>query len=898
MSIQSSPSRAGTGPAPHDPALLDPARTGPNPPFRVLGPLEVRGPEPVVITARRQRIVLALLLLEGNRVVGLETMVHAVWGSSPPTTARAQVQTAVSALRRTLEQAGLGKRIRMQGLGYAIELAPGELDLHIFDDLVATGRIALREQSPAAARTAFRQALALWRGEPLSAIDSGALQAKLVQTFEKRFEALEECIDAELQLGLHHEVLGEVGALVSEYPLRERPAGQLMTALYRCGRQAEALATYRKVRQTFIDELGLEPSPALHRLELSILNGSADLDPRDIPQAAPHGAAMPVPRMLPARVPDFTGHRALLQRIGARLVGNAGATDPVRVAVITGCAGVGKSALAVEAAHELAPSFPDGQLYARIPRGATTRGHIADVLERFLRALGFNGSAVPDSLEGRAALYRSAIAERHLLIVVEDAVEESQLRALIPGTTTCQLIVTSRARLSGLAGATVFELDVPSVDDGVELLAAMAGRDRVAAEPSEAIELVELCDGLPLALRAAAARLSARPHWNFAQLTDRLRDENRRLDELSHQGMDVRAALGSAYNGLSAPAKLLFARLGGLPSADFAAWVAAPLLDLESGAATDVLESLADARLIDVLGGSGATARYRLRSLVRLYVHECLSAQAAEEFRAARRRMLGAWLSLADTAVLRLGGIPTGEHSDPTRWALDRPLVDAILADPSAWYDLERSALLKAVRQAAETDEIEHCWNLAVAVGALAESQRHYEDWRDSNVAALQATRHTENRLGEAALLYSLGSLDLCEHRWDQAAARLRVALDAFEQLGAERWTELTGIALDRLSRARDGAPQGAETTVAVRRGDPKRDGGAAAGTGTVWENSFQRRQFGLAASRNPEAAAGSGSGQRHNRQSAAERRAIARRAPRVTGSAPSRQRTDSPEER
>jgi DNA-binding SARP family transcriptional activator len=772
--------------------------------FRVLGLLEVQGSEPVAVTARRQQVVLALLLLNANQVVPLDHLINAVWGAAPPTTARAQVQTSVSVLRRSLAKAGLGERIRMRGLGYAIELGPAELDLQVFDALVARGRAACAAQRPDTARAAFRQALSLWRGEPLAGIDSGVVRAKLVRIAERRIEVLEECIDAELQLGLHHEVVGEVKALAAEYPLRERLAGQLMSALYRSGRQVEALAAYRAVRQTFVDELGLEPSPALQRLQQAILTGQADTgqgEPAPQPQPA-MAMAMPVPRMLPARVPDFTGHAAVLDALRRQLVGERGA-DAVRVAVITGCGGVGKSAVAIEAAHALAPEFPDGQLYARMCDGPGPDGNVSEVLERFLRALGFAGPAIPGDLEGRAALYRSAIAQRRLLIVVEDATDAAQIRALTPGTPTCRLIMTSRARLAALPGASVFEIDVLDTHDGVELLAAMVGRERVSAEPSEAIELVELCGGLPLALRVAAARLAARPHWIFAQITARLRDERQRLDELTHQGMDVRAALGRAYGRLLPTAKRLFGRLGMLETDTFATWVAAPLLDQDLHAAADVLETLVDARLVDVVGGTGATARYRLHELARLYARELLLQEPEHDRSAALRRVLGAWLGLADEACRRYGGDRILVQGEAARWPLTEPLVDALLTDPLAWYELERSALLATVRQAAGADAVEHCWNLAVAIGALARAQRRFDDWRDSHERALQATRQAQDRRGEAMILFSLGTLDLREHRFDKAAARLHLALGVFEQLGEDRWRQLILRSLAVLDRAR-----------------------------------------------------------------------------------------------
>ncbi|MEW2520844.1 AfsR/SARP family transcriptional regulator [Actinacidiphila alni] len=863
-----------------DPPAPGDAPSGAGIRFRVLGPLEVRGSQPMAVTARRQQIVLALLLLETGHGVGLETMVNAVWGGTPPATARSQVQTAVSALRQGMERAGLGKRIRMSGgLGYTMDLAPGELDLHVFDELAARGRLAAADGRPAAARTAFREALDLWNGDPLPEVDSPVVQTKLVRIAERRFEALEECLDAELRLGLHHEVLGEISALAAEFPLRERPAVQLMTALYRCGRQAEALSAYHRTRRTFIEELGLEPSPVLLRLEWAILNGSADLDlpEAEAPVTLDGTAPLPLPRMLPARLTDFTGHTEVLAELADSL---SGAAAPM--ALITGCAGVGKSALAIEAAHALAPAFADGQLYARLPAGAGQR-EVSDVLERFLRALGFTGTAVPESLDGRAALYRSALAERRMLVVVEDVADETLLRPLVPGAPTCGLLVTGRTRLSAPADAYTVDLAVPTIPEAVELLAAMTGRERVAAEPSEAIELAELCDGLPLALRAAAARLSARPHWSLGQLTARLRDERRRLDELSHQGQDVRAALRGTYDLLDAPAQRLFARLGGLPTAEFPAWTAAPLLDAAPAAAVDVLETLADARLVDLVGGSGVTARYRMGGLVRLHAAECLAALADEhDERTPRRRMLGAWLTLADEALLRQGGTPAAEQQHPTRWPMDLPVLRAVLSDTGEWYATERETLLAAVRQAGDIGETEACWQLAVSVGLLAAVQRAHDDWRTVGTDALRATRKAGDSLGEAAILYSLGTLDLRERRYEQATARLRGALGVFERLGAASWYEAAAVALGRLARETSQPADGR----APRPGRPAPATAPARTTGAA--TPATQRRYGLAASTGATPAT-----------PAAARAAARTPAPRQRPAAPfpTRRRTESVEE-
>jgi DNA-binding SARP family transcriptional activator len=735
----------------------------PAPGFRVLGLLQVHGREPVVVTARRQQVVLALLLLNGNRVVPLAALLDALWGATPPTTARAQVQTCVSALRRALAKAGLGERIRARGSGYCLDLAPGELDLHAFEALVARGRAARR---PEEARAAFREALALWRGEPLTGIDSGVVRAHQVRIAERRVEVLEDCLDAELELGLHREVVGEISVLTEEHPLRERFVLQLMTALHRCGRRVEALAAYRAVRRRFVDELGLEPGAALRELHQDILAGSGE---------AP-AAGRAVPRMLPARLPYFTGHERLLARLRRGLTDDG--PGAAALTVLTGRGGVGKSAVAAEAAHRAAPAFPDGVLYARL-----AEEDAADVLARFLHALGVPATEIPDEPAGRAALYRSVLTGRRVLTVLEDAAGLSRVTPFAADARGCGLLVTTHARVASLPGVAVEELDVLDGAEGVELLSALVGEDRVTAELSDAVELVELCGGLPLAVTGAATHVAARPGRTLAQAVARLRAEDDRLGRL---GADVRAAVGRGLDELPAPVRDLFARLALLPAGSWPGWSATALADLGPAEAADALEALVDARLVDVAG-----PRYRLAPLTRLLALELLAAQPLPARAAASRRLFGAWLHLADEARgVAAEGLP-------------RTPVPAGPGDPHTWYDREHTGLLAAVRQAADAGEPRYCAELALAVADLAGERGRHADWRESGETALRAVVPAGDRRAEAALERSLGELAVRESRFADAAGRLTRALTAGERAGGLSWDELVRQVLAGVDRAR-----------------------------------------------------------------------------------------------
>lgn len=754
--------------------------------FRVLGPLQVVNAH---ITASRQQIVLAMLLLEANHVVPVGRLIDAVWEDSPPLTAKSQIQICISTVRRALNAAGLSERIVTSPAGYQLKVADGELDLRAFDDLVGAGRAAVREHRLDAAAAAYRQAIALYHGPPLSGVQSRVVRAAAARLAERRLAAVEECLDVELRLGRHHETVDELMALVSEYPLRERLWRQLMTALYRAGRQAEALAAYRSARQASVDDLGLEPSEPLRNLERAILNGSVEPAPSsDLVPMSPVELSAPVPRMTPADIPDFTGHTELVNDLlGYMRDRGAGADrEAMPVVTITGRGGIGKTTLAVHLAHKLAADFPDGQLFVQLGGGRSHSTSVAQILDRFLRALGMAGSAIPEGLEARAAAFRSRIAGSRVLVVLDDVVDERQVQALLPGSPSCGVIMTSRRRLAGVPGSRLVEVGALDQRNALELLSSMVGPERVSAEPGEALRLVQLCDRLPLALRIAAARLIARPHWKIGQLTERLADESRRLDELAHGGLAVRASIALSYEGLSREAQCLLWRLGMLEAQDFQGWVAAPLLDLDLASATDTLDTLVDARLVDVVGGTGVSARYRLHDLVRVFARERLGAEdTASERISALKRLLGAWLFLADYGHRKLyGGDYTVIHSGAARWELPEHLVAQLLQDPLLWFEQERQAALAAISQASQAGAADYCWDLAITMVTLFETRGYLDDWRTTHETALLTAQQANDRRGEAAMLYSLGALNIAEQRFSEASARLTLALAVFEEVG------------------------------------------------------------------------------------------------------------------
>jgi DNA-binding SARP family transcriptional activator/predicted negative regulator of RcsB-dependent stress response len=813
--------------------------------FRVLGPMEIHGSNgPVSVAAQRQRVILMMILVEANRVVPVDRLIEAVWDESPPATAKGQVQICVSMLRKTFADAGLPDFITTSPSGYMCRIPDGELDLHAFEELTRTARKAFTEGQYAEAEERFGQALGLWRGTEFSTGNSRVLQGVEVRLLEQRVSAIEEWADVRLRLGLHHELVNDLSGLVAQFPLRERLRARLMLALYRSGRQAEALEVYRTGRRVLVDDLGIEPGEELRRLERSILAGDPELDvlgPAVLVAPVPAVPAAPVtPRLLPTDIPDFTGLDELVEQMRRHLLPGpeAGAVVGVSTVAVSGKAGVGKTTLATHVGHELAGEFPDGQLFVKLNGLAAQPVTASQALERFLRALGVPGKSVPEGLDERAEMYRQCVADRRILVVLDDAADEEQVRLLLPGSPTCAVIVTSRFRLTGLPGVTQVEVGVLENEHAMKMLVKIVGSARIYAELGESLDLISLCGGLPIALRIAAARLAARPHWTVAQFVERLANESQRLDELVHRGFGVRANLALTYEALTEPAKRLFRRLGMLETPDFSGCLAAPLLDTGVGAAEEVLDELIDAQFVDVdRAGQGGQLRYRLHDLIRAYSRERLVQDESQDSRAAAMaRLLGAWLFLTEEAHRReYGGDHTLVHGDAPRWPLPDRVLDRELADPIEWYESERFGITAAVRQAAGSGLHELCWDLALTAVTLFEARSYFDDWRTTHEIALAEARRAGNRRGEAAMLYSLGTLRLFEQRFEEAAQRLGPAERIFREIGHRHGQSLAlrNLAfLDRIQGRFDAAEARCEQALAGLREAGDRVGEAHALSG------------------------------------------------------------------
>ncbi|MER6196128.1 BTAD domain-containing putative transcriptional regulator [Streptomyces sp. NPDC001586] len=764
--------------------------------FRLLGPVEAwRGEGQLTIAGRKPRALLAALLLEHGQVVSAETLIDRVWGDSPPDSARTLVQTYVWVLRRAL-----GDVIESRPAGYRIRVAPAWTDRGRFAELAARGSAAAADGRYAEAAALFTQGLDLWRGPALGGIGD-ALGVAAAGLDEERLVVMEQRAQAQLDAGTPV-VVAELRALVAAHPTRERARKHLMLALHRAGRHAEALEVFAQGRQALADELGVEPGPDLQALHVSILRASGD--PTGHASAltvacgdeagCEHGdsvpASVPVPALLPPATADFTARARPLAELVRHLVGAGGDTASTRTAlpvcVISGTGGVGKSALAVEVAHRTAEAYPDGHLYADLS-GATTAATPEEVLARFLRAL---GRPVPDSLHERVDLFRTTLAGRRMLLVLDDAGSEAQVRPLLPGAASCAVLVTSRSRLPALTGAHRIELDVLGPAEAVALLARVAGAERVAAEPAAAECIARLCGHLPLALRTAGARLATRRHWTLRTLVERLSDEYRRLDELAVGDIAVRASVALSYEALDDGARRAFRLLGALGVPDFAPWLVTALLDTDPRTADDAVERLTDAHLLSVVsGGRGGGLRYRLHDLHRVYAAERAAAEDAPRLlRDAATRALGSWLWLIRRHA---AAAPSGELEMCAHYTTARAGAP-VAEDAAAWYESEAAALVAAVERAAALDLALPAREVALALGSSSFGvANRFEEWWRTHDAAIAATRRAGDRSGEAMLLAGLGQLRYSQDRYGEALAY-------FEQARAlvEKTDDLRGLAV------------------------------------------------------------------------------------------------------
>ncbi|WP_304944747.1 AfsR/SARP family transcriptional regulator [Streptacidiphilus sp. ASG 303] len=689
----------------------------PNLHFEVLGPLQAwRSSREVELGPPQQRALLAVLLRRAGRPTGLREAVEGVWGEDPPPNAVAAVRTYVSRLRRSLEP-DRRSRTAADTLvsvadGYALRLPPGAVDADRFEQDVSRAGRALAAGDAEGCHAAAAAALALWRAAPLPGLPGPSADAWRRRLEELRCTALELRLGAGIDLGRAQEAVAELADLVVEHPLRERFRALLMLALYRGGRQAEALAAYADARRLLVAELGVEPGPELGELHARILASDASLLRPAPPVAVSRGPgerpAAAVPAQLPADPADFTGREAMTRELEAVLRGGdggqggrggRGGDGGVRLCAVSGIGGVGKTTLAVHAGHRVRAEFPDGQLHVDLRGAGDGPADPEAVLGDFLTALGQDPDGVPEGLEQRARLYRSLLADRRVLVVLDNALDTAQVLPLLPGGPGCAVVVTSRARLTDLTGARHVDLDVLDPQEAVRLFAAIAGTERVEAEREAALDVVSACSFLPLAVRIVASRLAARRSWTVSVLAERLADEQRRLDELQTGRLGVEATFELGYRQLS-PALARAFRLLALPdSPDLSLASAAAVLGLQVQDAEDLAEALVDAGMLE----SPAPGRYRHHDLLRLFARRRSGrADTAGERDLASGRLLDFLFASVSAAsrLLEPGDVLT-DHLRPPQ-AQAAPLRDTEAA--RTWLRSEQATLFAVVSQRAGED--------------------------------------------------------------------------------------------------------------------------------------------------------------------------------------------------
>jgi YD repeat-containing protein len=727
--------------------------------FHILGPLEVWDDDgrPVAVGGPQQRAVLALLLTHAGRVVSAERLADHLWGERVPPRARSLVQGCIAGLRRSL-RTGAGGLLQTRAPGYVLRVPPDALDLGRFEELAgAADRAAAQGSTPELERAGalLREALALWRGPAYDGIPLEACRAEASRLEERRLSVLERRIDVDLRRGLHADLVAELRILVRDQPLRESLWAQLMTALHRAGRRADALDAYRTVREVLVAGLGVEPGATLRQLHQEILSDEIRSD-AERPAPAPAGPAPAVPAQLPAAVSAFTGREQHLKQLDELLGGDTGRPGVVAIGVVCGTAGVGKTALAVQWAHRVRRRFGDGQLYANL-RGYATAPALRpiDVLTGFLQALGVPGEQIPAEPEQAAALYRTLLAGRSMLVLLDNAQSSEQVRPLLPGGPGSVVVITSRDKLGGLVahdGAAHLSLDVLAPDEAEALLCRVLGSDRAAGEPAAVATLARMCAYLPLALRIAAANLTLHPGRSVAGYVEEL-GAGSRLGALAVDSDDVsavRAAFDLSYAGLAPPQRRLFRLLGLAPGADFTADDAAALAGTDRHTSGRLLARLAGAHLID----EHRTGRYTFHDLLRLYAAEQAREQDPPADRdAAIQRLYDSYLHRADAAadLLYPHMLRLPRESPPGPGHADHPAA-------RAWLEAERHNLVLAVASAARQGPRRAGWLLADVLRGHFHLARHTSDWLAVATDALAAARHDDDPHGQAAALHSLGT--------------------------------------------------------------------------------------------------------------------------------------------
>ncbi len=776
--------------------------------FRLLGTLVVSdGTRDISLSAPQQRVLLAALLLDAGRVVAVDDLAEVLWEGQPPAGARGAIHSAVQRLRSTLGPSGVDL-VQTRAPGYLIRVDDGELDIREFSALAARGPAAAAAGTWTQAASLLREALGLWRGEPLADVPSQLLRDRETPAIKDlRLQALVTRIDADLHLGRPGEVLAELRQLVAAHPLQEQFHTRLMLSLYRSGRQADALAAYQDVRRVLADELGIDPGPELRLLQQRILAADSELllaagtGPSEAASATISAAAQGrgdrsaatenvVPRQLPAATRHFTGRAEALKALtalAAEATGAVEASQATVISVIDGTAGIGKTTLALHFAHKVSGQFPDGQLYVNL-RGFDPAGPQmtpVEAIRLFLDALAVPAAKIPAGLDAQVGLYRSLLVGKRMLVLLDNAHDVDQVRPLLPAGPGCLVIITSRSQLTSLVateGASPLTLDVLTDAEARELLSRSLGQERVADDLGATGTLIQLCARLPLALSIAAARTSSQPGLSLAALTDGLRDARGRLDALDagHATANVRAVFSWSYNQLDPPAARLF-RLLGLPAGpDISAAAAASMAGLPLDAGCRGLLELTRAHLL----AEQVPGRFTCHDLLRAYAAELTQSVDGEAERsAATGRMLDHYLHTAHAAALRLRSINSPLMLAAFQpGAAPEPISDA--GQAQAWFEAEHQVLMAATVRALEAGFDTHAWQLVWSLSDFLDMGGRWHDWAVAEQIALTAAQRLGDRGAQASVHQRFGYASGRIGRYEDAHAHLGLALSIHEERG------------------------------------------------------------------------------------------------------------------
>ncbi|MBV9095062.1 MAG: tetratricopeptide repeat protein [Streptosporangiaceae bacterium] len=781
----------------------------------VLGPVAAwSGGQELPVGQPRQQAVLGILAMRANRVISRDELVDGLWGSDPPVSAEGGIYTYVAGLRRIFEPGrslrGPGRVLVSVGGGYRLHLAPDQPDAAAFEQNLIRARRLRHGGDLGGAAAALEAGLGLWRGAAFAGVPGPFAETERARLAELRWSAAEERADVLLALGRHADAVPDLTALVAEHPLRERMRGLLMIALYRSGRPAEALHAFGEGRRVLAEELGIDPGADLSRIRQQVLTTDPGLDVRAATSGTPaaavppagavrhaalalrhadHASAgVPVPAQLPLDSHGFAGRADQLRLLHEMLPPErATAGQSVPIAVISGTAGVGKTALAIRFGRQVVGRFPGGQLFLNL-RGCDPVSPAlepAEALRLFLDAFGVPPHRIPAGTQARAALYRSLADGKQMLIVLDNASTAAQVRPLLPGSPGCAVLVTSRNEMTGLVaaeGAVPVPLDVLSPAEAAEMLGRRLGRDRAAAEPEAAGEIIESCAGLPLALSIAAARAVARPRRLLGELAAELRDAGGRLDALRADDAetDAQVVLSWSYHQLSVPAARMFRLLGVHPGPDIALPAAASLAGMPRTGAVAALSELVRTHMV----AEHLPARFTFHGLLRAYAAgQAERYDSAEHRREAVHRVLDHYLHTATAAAMRFS-------PDPVPPRLAGPLPGVFPADfPAreeavAWFDAEAPVLLALTAHAAATGFDVHAWQLPWALSPFFARRGRLADFAATAQTALAAARRLGDTQARAHAHHLLGHAQQMLGNYGQAELNARHALEEFRELG------------------------------------------------------------------------------------------------------------------